>query len=215
MDKKQEVFEHFEVPDPIRIKKAYNFITEYFKDLRNLNLLECGVAKGGLADMLKKEGVRCFGVDVNPREINGIKIIQSDLNKGIPDFGVKFDIIFAGEVMEHLFDDSAFLQHCREALRPDGILIITVPNLVFGPNRFLMLFGQVPKYFAYAPYHYHMYNRKTLASMFKEGNLKVLKLVSTHILFSTRRNKLGRVFEILGDIFPSLGAHLIVFAKKL
>src|SRR3989344_9565663 len=200
MDTKQEVFEHFEVPDPIRIKKAHNLITQHYKDLQGLNLLECGVAKGGLADTLKDKGVKCFGVDVNPREIRGIKIIQSDLNKGIPDFGLKFDIIFAGEVMEHLFDDAAFLNHCREALGPNGTLIITVPNLVFGPNRFLMLFGQMPKYFAYAPYHYHIYNKKTLGHLFKEAGFEVLKFTSTHLLFSTRRNKFGRIFEILGDI---------------
>jgi phage shock protein PspC (stress-responsive transcriptional regulator) len=32
---------------------------------------------------------------------------------------------------------------------------------------------------------------------------------------STRRNRLiGGVCEQLGDVFPSLGAHLIVFAEK-
>jgi ABC-2 type transport system ATP-binding protein len=38
--------------------------------------------------------------------------------------------------------------------------------------------------------------------------------ISSHILFSTRRNKFGKIFEIFGNFFPSLGAHLMIFARK-
>src|SRR3989344_4173187 len=156
-DAKQQVFENFEVPDPIRIQKAINFIRQYFKEIKGLNILECGVVKGCVADLLGREGANFFGVDINPRSIIGVKTIQADLNEGFPDFDIKFDIIFAGEVIEHLFDDVKFIKNCRELLKPDCLLIITTPNLVFSANRFLMLFGGMPM-FAYAPYHYHIYN---------------------------------------------------------
>lgn len=46
MDKKQEVFEKFEVPDPIRIKKAIKFIRRHFnRKVEGLNILECGITK--------------------------------------------------------------------------------------------------------------------------------------------------------------------------
>ncbi len=213
-DTNQQIFETFEVPDPIRIKKAIRLIRRYFDDIKGLNVLECGIAKGGVADLLKKEGANCFGIDINPRQIEGVKIIQADLNDGLPEFDIKFDVIFAGEVMEHLFDDSKFIRDCRDVLKPNGLLIITVPNLLFSANRLLMLFGRMPL-FAYASYHYHIYNKKTVENLIKENGFEILKTVSSHLLFSTRRNKLGRIFEILGDIFPSLGAHLIVCAKKI
>lgn len=153
-------------------------------------------------------------MDINPRHIEGVQFVQADVNEGLPDFGVKFDVIFAGELIEHLYDDSAFVRNCYRALKSGGIIIITTPNLVFGPNRLLMLFGQMPKYFVHAPYHYHIYNKKTISDLLEEQGFKVVRLISSHILFSTRRNKLGRIFEILGDVLPSLGAHLIVCAKK-
>ncbi len=213
-EEKQQSFENFEVPDSIRIRKSLKFIRRYFKELKGLNLLECGIAKGGVADLLKGEGINCFGIDINFRKIEGVKIIQADLNEGLPDFNIKFDVIFAGEVMEHLFDDEKFVQECEEVLKPGGLLIMTVPNLVFGANRILMLFGKMPL-FAHAPYHYHFYNKKILSDLIKRKGFEILKIKSSHILFSTRRNKLGRIFEVLGDIFPSLGAHLIIFAKKI
>lgn len=213
IDVKQQVFESFEVPDPIRIKKVTHLIRRYFKKIEGLSILECGITKSGVVDLLKSEGANCFGVDVNPRHLNGVNIKQADLNDGIPDFGIKFDVIFAGEVMEHLFDDSKFIENAKNLLKQSGLLIITVPNLVFSANRLLMLFGKMPL-FAFAPYHYHIYNKKVVENLIKEKGFEILKTTSSHLLFSTRRNKLGRIFEILGDIFPSLGAHLIVCARR-
>ena len=214
MDKKQEVFENFEVPDPIRIKKAVKFIGRHFNKVGGLSILECGVAKGGVADLLKEEGASCFGIDINPRKIERVDIIQADLNEGFPAFKIKFDVIFAGEVMEHLFDDVKFIKDCKNILKPGGVLIITVPNLTFSANRLSMLFGKMPL-FAYAPYHYHIYNKKVVENLLKQNGFEILKTISSHCLFSTRRNKFGKIFEILGDIFPSFGAHLIVCAKKI
>lgn len=214
IDTKQKVFENFEVPDPIRIKKVIKLIKEYTSKVEGLNILECGVANGGVAGLLSKEGANCFGVDVNPRKIDGVIIKQTDLNDNIPDFGIRFDVIFAGEVMKHLFNDSKFISKCREVLKPNGLLIITVPNLGFIANRLLMLFGKMPM-FVYASYHYHIYNKKIIENLMRQEGYEIVKIISSHLLFSTRRNKLGRIFEILGDIFPSFGAHLIVCARKI
>lgn len=213
-DNRQQIFENFEVPDPIRIRKAIKLIRQNFASVEGLNILECGIARGGVVDLLKSEGANCFGVDINPRHLEGINIKQADLNNDIPDFGVKFDVIFAGEVMEHLFDDSKFIENTRNLLKQNGFLIITVPNLAFSANRLLMLFGKMPV-FAFAPYHYHIYNKKVAENLIKEKGFEIVKTISSHLLFSTRRNKFGGIFEILGDIFPSFGAHLIICAKKL
>lgn len=214
MDNWQKVFETFEVPDPIRIKKSVDFIRSKFPDLNGKNILECGMAKGGVVDLLKNSGANLFGVDINPRNnANGAKVFQADLNDGFPDFKTKFDVIFAGEVVEHLFDDAKFIREARGILNPGGYLMITVPNLVFSFNRARMLFGKTPL-FAYAPYHYHVYTKKALEELIKSEGFEISKFISSHVLFSTRRNKAGRIFEILGNFFPSFGAHLMVFARK-
>jgi len=49
----------------------------------------------------------------------------------------------------------------------------------------------------------------------KEEGFEVLEVRSSHILFSSRRNPIGKIFEILGDWFPTFGAHLIVVARKV
>jgi SAM-dependent methyltransferase len=213
MDNRQDVFEVFEVPDPVRIKKAVNLAREFKGSFSGLKVLECGLAKGGFLDSIHGEGAECFGIDINPRNFPGVNFKQTDLNLGFPDFGTKFDLIFAGEIMEHLFDDKRFLKSVSDNLNPGGLIIITVPNMFFSLNRIKMFFGQMPK-FAYENYHYHMYSKKTLSELFKEINFIFLKIVSSHVLFSTRRSFIGRFFEILGDFLPSLGAHLIIVGRK-
>jgi len=214
IDKKQEVFETYEVPDPIRIEKVIKFIHKYFSEIKGLDILECGISKGGVCDRLNREGSHCFGVDINPRELKGVKIIQADLNKGIPDFGVKFDVIFAGEVIEHLFDDSKFIHECYRFLKPGGILIVTVPNLVSFLNRILMIFGKLSLVaYAAASFHYHVYNINKLKNLIREQGFEIVKATSSYLLF-TKIHWLGKILGFLGDLFPSLGNQLIVFARK-
>ncbi len=218
IDKKQKVFESYEVPDPIRIGKVVKFIKKYFNNIEGLNILDCGISKGGVADILSEDGANCFGIDINPRELKGVKIIQADLNRGISKIGIKFDVIFAGEIIEHLFDDRGFIRECQDFLKPNGLLIITVPNLVSFLNRFLMLFGSMPlTAYAAAEFHYHVYTRRKLKNMIKEEGFEVLKATSSYLplnIFS-KIPVIGKIFSLLGDIFPTMGNQLIVFARKV
>lgn len=216
-DERQRIFDAYETPDPVRIQKAVKFIRSYFGKTEGLNILDCGISKGGVADILSKEKANCFGIDVNPREIFGVKIIQADLNKGIPDTGMNFDVIFAGEIIEHLFDDRKFIRDCYKFLKPGGILIVTVPNLVSLVNRLLMLFGAMPMVsYAAASFHYHVYNRKAAKNLIKEEGFQILKTTSSYLPGNvfTKIPGTSRIFGFLGDIFPGLGNQLIIFAKK-
>ncbi len=213
-DPQQAVFSDFAVPDAIRINKVERFVTAWFHDsVRDLAVLELGIAPGGLAERLLVKGASCYGVDINKRSMPGILFKQWDLNIGIPDFGRAFDVIFAGEVIEHVIDDAAFLRNCANALRSGGILGITTPNLAFSLNRLRLLAGRVPL-FAYAPYHYHIYTVSTLKRMVEDAGLITVGIKGSHVLFSRRRHRTGLIFEAAADHFPTIAAHIILFALK-
>jgi 2-polyprenyl-3-methyl-5-hydroxy-6-metoxy-1,4-benzoquinol methylase len=73
----------------------------------------------------------------------------------------RFDLIIAGDVIEHLPDPGRFLVACRQALRPDGRLVISTAN-AFGLVRFLkMIVGHE----AVHPEHTAYYSIRTLARL--------------------------------------------------
>lgn len=70
-----------------------------------------------------------------------------------PDLGA--DLIFAGEVLEHMVYPDAFLDAAARALRPGGLLVLSTPNLASWHNRLLLLAG-------YSPTNYSMLPRRHL-----------------------------------------------------
>jgi len=152
-------------------------------------------------------------LDLLKHKVPKIKIIQCDLNFGFPIASQTFDVVTAGEVIEHMIDEGAFLQECHRVLKKGGTLVLTTPNLGFSFNRLLVLMGRTPM-FVYTPYHYHFHTRKTITQLVEEHGFHIDNVISSHVLYSRRRHFTGRIFEWLGDIFPTFGAHLILFARK-
>ena len=199
-----------EVPDYPRIEKVVH-------NLRHLplgKLLDVGYSSGGFADYLSKSGWYCTGLDLNAHSQPSIKSIACDLNEGFPVESGAFDVVTAGEVIEHMLDEGAFLDECHRVLKKGGTLVVTTPNLAYSLNRLRVLFGKTPL-FVYAPYHYHFHTRRTLVHLMEEHRFRVEKVLASHVLYSRRRHFTGRVFEVLGDIFPTFRAHLIAFAVKV
>jgi len=52
-----------------------------------------------------------------------------------------FDIIFATDIIEHLFNPDYFLDGCEYCMKNDGYLIVTTPNLADYINRLFLLLG--------------------------------------------------------------------------
>ena len=71
------------------------------------------------------------GVDLHEE---GVKVLQAQgfnvvvANAECFDLGCTFDVIVAGDIIEHLEDFNGFLESCKSHLRPGGRLIISTPN---------------------------------------------------------------------------------------
>ena len=79
-------------------------------------------------------GDNLIGVDINEkrvRELNdkGMKTLVGDAHN-LPKSIGKFDVIVAGEVIEHLENPGLFLRSARQLLREGSRLILTTPNVL-------------------------------------------------------------------------------------
>lgn len=91
---------------------------------------------------------------------------------------VFFDLVFAGEVIEHLVDTGHFLSEVNRVLRTGGTFIITTPNLVSLENRIRALFGKYPKWMDYdlnGIGHIRAYTPKVLKEQFIKYGFKIEK----------------------------------------
>ena len=198
-----------EVVDFPRIEKAI----AQLEHLLPGRALDIGYCSGSFADYLRRRGWWCVGLDLCRRPGSPIRTVGGDVQEGMPFGAGTFDLITAGEIIEHMFDESALLQECRRLLKPEGWLVITTPNLAYSLNRIRVLLGMTPL-FVYAPYHYHFHTASTLRALLERNGFAVRRLTSSHVLYSRRRHFTGRFFEWLGDLAPRFGAHLIVLTQR-
>jgi SAM-dependent methyltransferase len=88
------------------------------------------------------------GIDVKPRlEVEIERYVQADLN--MDDLseavgGDRFDVIFCGEVLEHVFSPDRLLRQLRSVMHERSLLILSTPNLAYWVNRILLLVGISP-----------------------------------------------------------------------
>lgn len=118
---------------------------------------------------LLKKSREVIGFDLNA---NGLQLLQradpdgryvcgnaESLNEHFP--ASSMDLVIAGEIVEHLSNPGSFFEACAKVLRPDGILLITIPNS-FGIRRYIhSLFGVEN----YHPDHTFYFSENTVATL--------------------------------------------------
>lgn len=113
-------------------KAALDFIYYLFPDLNNKRVLELGCGNGYLLKELYKRGATCYGLEPGPQIHN---IIESNkeieiIKDFFPSSKIKgnYDIILHFNVLEHLEDPVKMLKKQGELLKPNGKIILGVPN---------------------------------------------------------------------------------------
>ncbi|WP_232661081.1 bifunctional glycosyltransferase/class I SAM-dependent methyltransferase [Pseudonocardia sp. TRM90224] len=95
-------------------------------------VLDIGCSGGHLAECVRDRGHHVTGVDVI--EVEGVRsrmneFVKADLSQGIPDeVGSGYDVIIAGDIIEHLPRPAETLRQMRALLRPGGQVLLSVPN---------------------------------------------------------------------------------------
>lgn len=104
------------------------------KWLQNISLasrsLDIGCGSGGFSALLPGK-VDKWGLDFerHPDLPESIDFHACDISQLWPVPQNYFDVVLAGEVIEHVLDTNLFLHQCFEALCQGGYLLLTTPNL--------------------------------------------------------------------------------------
>ncbi len=70
--------------------------------------------------------------------------IIANLEHGIPQKDSSYDVVIAGEIIEHMTNPIFFVVECHRVLKNNGIFILTTPNICGLKSRIYMIFGKLP-----------------------------------------------------------------------
>jgi 2-polyprenyl-3-methyl-5-hydroxy-6-metoxy-1,4-benzoquinol methylase len=127
------------------------FLSEYRRHraaaARPLRVLDVGCGRRALLSRYVDPSDDYMGCDIVPEELAEIEAFKTvDLNSEslLDHFDGPFDIIFCGEVIEHLFNPDALLDDLKALMADDALLVLSTPNLAYLVNRVLLLVGISP-----------------------------------------------------------------------
>lgn len=112
-------------------------------------VLDVPAGKGALALRLKALGHEVFCSDLYPQifKIAGTEIKPGDLDKNLPYEAESFDYIVCVEGLEHIENPANAIREFARLLKKNGLLIVSVPNIMNVEERLKWLFSGYTSHF--------------------------------------------------------------------
>jgi len=165
-----------------------------------LAVLDLGFGAGLLARRIRPACRYLAGVELDPEAAQeGARFfdqpVVGDLLDGISGpFRERFDVIVAGDVLEHLPRPEDLLSALRPLLKTDGVLLLSLPNIANATVRFGLLFGR----FAYARRgildrtHLRFFTQATGRALLEGNGYRVVSVDATAMPLELAVPALGR-----------------------
>jgi 2-polyprenyl-3-methyl-5-hydroxy-6-metoxy-1,4-benzoquinol methylase len=110
-------------------------------------VLDVGCGAGDNARLLKANGHRVSGITLSPEEARAARhfcdrVWVGDVERmPLPTDAGVFDALLMSHILEHLSDPSGTITRLAPLIRPQGWLVIAVPNMAFWRVRWRVLRG--------------------------------------------------------------------------
>ena len=189
---------------------------------RTGKVLEVGCGYGFLSFLMLAKNRQVFASDV----VRGIA--RKPLSKGVvfkkisqgkfPFESNSFDCVISTDVIEHVLDESGFMEECWRVLKKEGKLIMATPNIYRLSFWLKTLVFQKPRFPSKAnltpalgmEQHLREYDKKRLRFLFEKKRWKDIKIFSHGLGL---RN-VWSVFIFIPPPFDFFSHYFIAVAKK-
>jgi len=151
-------------------------------------------------------GIDILREDVEELQRRGYNVVCADATCDSLD--QKFDVIVAGEIIEHLLNPGALLTNMRRHLKEDGIFVLTTPNPFYLLNLLHSMFS--PERTLWHPDHVAWYCPFVLQGMFRKTGFDM-----EVCYYATRSRKLRRMLSSLRiPCFGWMSMTIIAVARQ-
>jgi SAM-dependent methyltransferase len=183
---------------------------------RSGKALDLGCWKGDFLTLLPSTWEKC-GVDFqhHPELPLDVQFVPANLEVDFPQFEDQFDLIFAGEIIEHICATQKLLERCFNILKSKGLLILTTPNTSCWLNlwRWLSL-GQLYSINSDEGQdgHVRYFAPTTLKVALKKAGFNLIKITTSGGLEFLKI--IPWVHSLIFKIFNMRGKNILVLAQK-
>ena len=167
--------------------------------------------------LLLSRAAEVYGIDIEYDENSMQGLDLKKYNKQAAEnfsFEIKFDVIFAGDLIEHLVNPGLFLENAKKHLAPGGRLILSTPNT-------FNLFSIAGKLTREEPVtnsdHTFYFNRRTVRTLLNKCGWKVdqfgfMYTLDYEIEESFKKKFLNLIYKMLSIFTPKYYETMIVIA---
>jgi len=143
-------------------------------------VLDIGCQDGDMCYMLNQEGFEVYGVDINRELISKAKLKypQIEFKYGncenyIPFSDEFFDVVWAGDVIEHICNTDIFVNEVNRVLKKGGFFALSTPAHNMIKNIMIALFT-FEKHFNPEFPHYRFYTLKSLKNVLEKRGFRII-----------------------------------------
>lgn len=213
-------------------KKTIQLIKKHLTPKERIKVLDIGCHNGSFLINLRAQynlkNCELYGVDIDSKLLSiakqkGIITLKHDANYKFPFPNDFFDIIIASQLIEHLINPDNLLLEASRMLKPDGMFLLSLPNLCAFHNRILILLGMQPttlpcstKVILGNPMrglkpidHIRGFSPAGIKEMIRYYGFEVVEYVGIGYYFIPKL-----VNAILSKVFPGLAVILIFLLKR-
>ncbi|MCC6522777.1 MAG: methyltransferase domain-containing protein [Polyangiaceae bacterium] len=184
-----------------RVEEVNRALTRAVGRPRTVLDVGCGIGLNGA--WARRNGARVTGLELAPTALAAARTrLEEVLAVDIRDpaalaralAGRKFDVLFFGDVLEHLVDPGAVLRSLLPYLEDGGHVLVSVPNVAAWPVRLELLRGR----FRYTESgildetHLRFFTRETLTDLVGRAGLEVLRLEHNPMLVRAAKDLILR-----------------------
>jgi 2-polyprenyl-3-methyl-5-hydroxy-6-metoxy-1,4-benzoquinol methylase len=176
--------------------------------------------KSWVHGFLSRNSKHTVGIDIVPDKIETIRKAGYDvycMSAENFSFKKKFDVIFAGDVIEHLDNPGLMLKQCRKHLKEDGLLIITTYNVFSIDYKIAGLVRFLNNDLEVHPNHTCFFSPATIKSLLFRNGFKAEKIILVNPPVDPKWDLAHRIKANLKNsfchLFPSLKYEMVIFAS--
>lgn len=170
---------NYQYPDSDR-PELIEFLPQHYQ-----TVLEVGCGTGGFKSSLN-QNAEIWGIEPNESaskqaQLKGYKVLiglYDNVESQCPNH--YFDLIICNDVIEHMIEHNRFLTDIKRKMKPDAVIVGSIPNMRYYPVLFDLLFKKDWEYQETGVLdktHLRFFTEKSLKRTFENSGYKIEKFV--------------------------------------